>query len=164
MIAQSTVAFSLVTLNSTNVPSFRIISNPCSTAAGLPLPSIKQRNRNPRSTAPITTSHEDQEDSWIGGGFRIVRVSEDRRTGNKQPAVLRSWHSENGEDEGRRRGGLGYDAKQIPAWKALWKKNGMNWEKTKRGLPPRLCSSKPTPLHALLVLRANRLEDRASVS
>ena len=34
-----------------------------------------------------------------GGGFRIVRVSEDRRRRSKQPAVFKSRHPKNGEDE-----------------------------------------------------------------
>ena len=41
------------------------------------------------------------------GRVPIVRVSEDRRKGNKQPAVFRSWHPENGENEGRRQEGNG---------------------------------------------------------
>ena len=57
----------------------------------------KGANWGPNARPP--TSHGDQEDSWSGEGLRIVRVSEDRTKGSKQPAVFRSWHPENGEDD-----------------------------------------------------------------
>jgi hypothetical protein len=40
IIACSAVTFSRITLNSTNVPSLRIILRPCSTAAGWPVASM----------------------------------------------------------------------------------------------------------------------------